>query len=612
MLKRFVFLIVLSGAMLLAEYEVVIQAQKEVVHSVFDYDDISVSNALSLDDALDTVSGIEIHSYGGLGSLSSVNFHGSPDSEIAFAIEDVPLNSAQSGTFDLSLFPANLFNKISFIKGGASAIYGANASSGYLNLQLPYLQRDYIKVNLYTGSFQTWAGNVFYDKSLNKKISLSENFYIGQAKNNFPFTNNGIQSTRTNSQLHHLNSLTSLFYKSANIHSFVSVLLNHKKIGVPGAGYYQDTKAQQTDKNIFLLSKTQIFLPIYTEFLLSYYGASLHYIDPEYSFGLPIDSLHKNYQYYTKIFQMIKIPYGNIVYGLDEKFNGINSTEILNRNKNTISQFSSCNVYLWKNKIKLAARYKYDYNSIYKHILNYNIGYNIQLPFHFISWGNIGTAFREPTFNDLYWPDEGMAQGNPNLKPEFSHNYELGLQNKIGDLFNLKVSYYENFYTNIIAWASDGSKWMPKNFRRALYQGGDISGKIHWQGIAVNLNYSKLYPRILSHDQYYNKFIPNQPFDKINCNFKFQYKFIFIVYEYDYTGFSYTTANNTISDATINEAYSLMNAGFGVSLKHFFVQGKINNFLNTSYQTQKGYPMPGINFLLTMSYQYDFKGGKSM
>jgi len=39
-----------------------------------------------------------------------------------------------------------------------------------------------------------------------------------------------------------------------------------------------------------------------------------------------------------------------------------------------------------------------------------------------------GTAYKAPTFNDLYYPNDGFYAGNPDLQPETARNAELGLR----------------------------------------------------------------------------------------------------------------------------------------------------------------------------------------
>ncbi|HAO24963.1 MAG TPA: cobalamin receptor, partial [Methylophaga sp.] len=71
---------------------------------------------------------------------------------------------------------------------------------------------------------------------------------------------------------------------------------------------------------------------------------------------------------------------------------------------------------------------------------------------------NVGTAFKAPTFNELYYPDVGFFVGNPDLEAEKSKNYGVGLlgnadwgtwgvhafQNKIRDLLVYQFPTTEN------------------------------------------------------------------------------------------------------------------------------------------------------------------------
>ena len=58
---------------------------------------------------------------------------------------------------------------------------------------------------------------------------------------------------------------------------------------------------------------------------------------------------------------------------------------------------------------------------------------------------NAGTGFRAPTFNDLYWPDFG----NPDLEPEESENYEVALEGS-HQLLDWRIALYDNTISNQI------------------------------------------------------------------------------------------------------------------------------------------------------------------
>ncbi|QIO06824.1 TonB-dependent receptor plug domain-containing protein [Acinetobacter shaoyimingii] len=82
-------------------------------------------------------------------------------------------------------------------------------------------------------------------------------------------------------------------------------------------------------------------------------------------------------------------------------------------------------------------------------------------------YANIGSAFKSPTLNELY----NAWTGNPDLDPEESISYEIGLDQKLNYGFNTGVSLYYTEVDNLIN-AVNGSKL--QNINQATYQGGEL------------------------------------------------------------------------------------------------------------------------------------------
>ena len=87
--------------------------------------------------------------------------------------------------------------------------------------------------------------------------------------------------------------------------------------------------------------------------------------------------------------------------------------------------------------------------------------------------GSIGTGFRAPSINELFWPStifEGTEYfvGNVNLQPEESTGFDIAVeQNFIQNKFFLSLDYFENTFTSLISFGAMGYE----NIEEAASQG---------------------------------------------------------------------------------------------------------------------------------------------
>lgn len=107
---------------------------------------------------------------------------------------------------------------------------------------------------------------------------------------------------------------------------------------------------------------------------------------------------------------------------------------------------------------------------------------------------NIGTAFRAPTNNDLYALSWG---GNPELKPEESVSYEIGLDQQLTNHLTMGLSAYRNEVDNLITW-QNGKNF---NVKEATFTGGEFN--IDWakDELFTNLSYAYVQPKDKETDQ---------------------------------------------------------------------------------------------------------------
>ena len=95
-----------------------------------------------------------------------------------------------------------------------------------------------------------------------------------------------------------------------------------------------------------------------------------------------------------------------------------------------------------------------------------------------------GRAYRVPTFDELFHPDEGFIQGNPDLAPEDAWNYDAGLEfelAEIGPFSDLKLgaTWFRREIDESIVWLLVGpSTIRPVNTGSATADGYELSGEL--------------------------------------------------------------------------------------------------------------------------------------
>ena len=108
---------------------------------------------------------------------------------------------------------------------------------------------------------------------------------------------------------------------------------------------------------------------------------------------------------------------------------------------------------------------RYDHNGQFGGATTYNVGASYEILPDLTLRSSYATGFRAPSFNELYYPN----YSNPNLKPEKSKSYEVGLNWQAGADTNLDVAFYQTWLTDAIA--SNPPTYLPFNVAKARITG---------------------------------------------------------------------------------------------------------------------------------------------
>ena len=131
--------------------------------SVVPREQIELDGALLVGDALQGLPGVDVQRKGSPGNMENIKIRGGLASHTLVLIDGFPVNSpAIDGAYDISTLPVGRFDRIEVVRGSQSALYGSNAMSGVVNFlpPRPSVPARY-GAGAAAGSFSTLQWNAF-------------------------------------------------------------------------------------------------------------------------------------------------------------------------------------------------------------------------------------------------------------------------------------------------------------------------------------------------------------------------------------------------------------------------------------------------------------------
>lgn len=211
-----------------------------------------------------------------------------------------------------------------------------------------------------------------------------------------------------------------------------------------------------------------------------------------------------------------------------------------------------------------------------------------------------GTAFRAPTFNDLYYP--GFS--NPNLRPERSRSLELGLEGRHG-WGEWSLRGYQNRLRDLIVYnpalTSPSSPYgMPDNVQLARVRGLEAMVGVDVAGWDVNATASVIDPRNETPGALDGKLLNRRP-----------QRMARIDADRDFGRFSLgasVTGNSARFDDPANRVrmggYATTDLRAGLRINDAWrLQASVANMFDKGYETARWYNQAGRTWLLSLRWQ---------
>ncbi len=210
-----------------------------------------------------------------------------------------------------------------------------------------------------------------------------------------------------------------------------------------------------------------------------------------------------------------------------------------------------------------------------------------------------GTAFKAPTFNQLYYPPHPVwgGGGNPDLLPEESRSFELSLRGESG-WGSWSLNAYETLIDDLIAY--DAATSAPGNVDEALVRGveGAVTAEIGGWTIATRVTVLK--PENHSDGSNRDNILPRRAEQSLRLDADRD----FGRYTLGGTLLVEGRRYDDLANSRKLDGYTLVNLRAGYRLgSAWSLQARVENLLDEEYQTAAFYNQPGLSGYLTLRYQ---------
>jgi vitamin B12 transporter len=216
--------------------------------------------------------------------------------------------------------------------------------------------------------------------------------------------------------------------------------------------------------------------------------------------------------------------------------------------------------------------------------------------------GSYGTAFRAPSFLDLYGK-ESYYVGNPNLNPEKANGWDAGV-----DYFlpknhgSFSATWFDTRFRNLIVYDFGVFPGTTANVERARTQGLELAGKFTLPGaIDVRVAYTYLEADNLSQNIRLLRRPRNSGsidvWHDLGNAFSLGVGVAFVADRQDVDAQTFATIEG--ENYTVARVYAAWKATSRITVK-----ARIENLLNEKYEQVNGYPQPGVGAFGGVEYKF--------
>ncbi|MGR6832591.1 TonB-dependent receptor domain-containing protein [Aliivibrio wodanis] len=556
--------------------------------SVVTKEEIELLQAKTLIEVLRYIPGIQVGESGGPASTTSVFLRGSESKHTLVLLNGMKINNASSGGFDFSIIPVETIEQVEVIRGPRAAVYGADAIGGVINL----ITRTESKESFH--QIKTTAGSdAYYQTSWQSKGQLNDDTY-GSFLVNYKESDGYNIKEGTSKDIGGEYGYESKDFVASLVHNLSS------KVSFNLDLYYVDSlndfNGSDSGRNTSLNKQDAEFFQV---------NSGIKYTGDKLSSRLNVSkSLQENNSYpesepeYQSVYKTDRTTinwlnsyqytnYWVVNAGLDFANEDVSSgtTDYTKKDRTNKAIFVTTTADIDDFTFDGSARFDKDNGfgdfTTWSMALAYAFNNNLK------TYASYGTAFKAPSFYDLYDPNSG----NPELDVEESNSAEIGFIGQF-NVMSWRLSVFNSDIKDMIIYY-EHLNWSPTN-TDADIKGIEFEGDFTTGIIEHNISLALMDPKDSEGKQLARRaketvsWIGTLVEDEWDASLAMTYQ-----------GERYSDYSNTHE----LDAYMLWNLSANYyATSQVTISGKVNNLFNEEYQTALDYVTQERSYYLSASY----------
>lgn len=550
-------------------------------------------------DVLRRLPGVDIVQYGGRGQLSSLYVRGANAGHVLVLVDGIRLNQAGvAGSSDMSQIPLSMVQRIEYIRGARSAVYGSDAIGGVINIITGKSEvGTTLEATIGSYGYQNYTGSTQHQIGEKTKLTASGSYnytwgFDVEARGNTggnpqPDRDGFMNKTLWLGLEHQFNDEFSGFVRA---HGYD----NRTKYDASwGSVDTRELSSRSYDTGLQLIKGNYS-----TQLITSYSRVKDYDFDPKKGRYDSSSTIKDSEQYNVQWGNNFKLEHGGLSTGIDWNKQSIQPNSNFIPKKHSVEDtglyITGQNQF---NNVTIESAIRSDHHSEYGWHSTWQAGAGWEFIEGYKLIGSYATAYKAPTLDQLY----GKWGPNENLKPEESKQWEGGVEGVTGPLY-WSFTAYRNDIDNLIT-SNSGTNWQYYNVDKAVIKGVEWTGELQIGTFHHNVTLQYLDPR----NDKTNKILSRRAKQQVKYQLDWPIYSVDMGLTYQYIGSRYDTAfyDNGSSQELKLGGVSLwdLTAAYPIT-SHLTIRGKIANMFDKDYETAYGYRTAGREYFLTGSYNF--------